>query len=90
MRAALLPGLMILSSLLLTGCGPRRLEIAAPPPALLVCADEPPAPDLPGRDQQFLRDVVMTEYILGLRGAWGSCHAAVAGIRTWAEGTRRP
>jgi len=25
------------------------------------------------------------DYILGLRSAWGSCHAAVAGVRAWTE-----
>lgn len=87
MRAALLPGLMILSSLLLTGCAPQRLVLAAPPANLLECADEPLAPDLPGRDQQQLRDTLTADYILGLRSAWGSCHAAVAGVRAWAAGT---
>ena len=89
MRAALLPGLMILSSLSLTGCAPQRLALAAPPAHLLTCADEPLAPDLPGRDQQLLRDALMIEYTLGLRSAWGSCHAAVAGIRAWAVSPRR-
>jgi len=89
MRAALLPGLMILSSLSLTGCAPQRLACAAPP-HLLTCADEPLAPDLPPPGQQLLRDALMIEYTLGLRSAcWDSCHAAVAGIRAWAASPRR-
>ncbi len=89
MRGKLLPGLMILSSLSLIGCAPKRLEIAAPPAQLLTCADEPLAPDLPGRDQQSTRDALMIEYTLALRSAWGSCHAAVDGVRAWAEAVRK-
>ncbi len=89
MRGKLLLGLMILSSLSLTGCAPQRLEIAAPPAQLLTCADEPLAPDLPGRDQQPTRDALMIEYTLALRSAWGSCHAAVDGMRSWAEALRK-
>jgi len=59
--------------------------IAKPPVALLTCADEPEVPDLPGRDMQGQRDAMVFNYILGLRSAWGSCHAAVAGVRAWAE-----
>ncbi len=89
MRGKLLPGLMILSSLSLIGCAPKRLEIAAPPAQLLTCADEPLAPDLPGRDHQSTRDALMIEYTLALRSAWGSCHAAVDGVRAWAEAVRK-
>lgn len=88
MQGKLLPGLMILSSLSLIGCAPQRVAIAAPPAHLLVCADEPLAPDLPPPAQQALRDALMIEYTLGLRSAWGSCHAAVAGVRAWAESPR--
>lgn len=66
-------------------CGSERLVIAKPPVALLTCADEPDAPDLPGRDEQARRDAATLDYILGLRSAWGSCHAAVAGVRAWTE-----
>jgi len=59
--------------------------IAKPPVALLTCADEPDAPDLPGRELQAQRDEMVFDYILGLRSAWGSCHAAVAGVRAWTE-----
>lgn len=59
--------------------------IAKPPLDLLTCADEPVAPELPGRDAQVARDQMTLNYILGLRSAWGSCHAAVAGVRAWSE-----
>ena len=66
-------------------CGQERPAIAKPPADLLVCADEPVAPDLPGRDEQARRDVMTLDYILALRSAWGDCFAKVAGVRAWAE-----
>lgn len=85
MRGKLLPGLTILSSLALTGCGQERPVVAKPPVALLECRDEPVAPDLPGRDQQATRDAMMLDYVLGMRDAWGDCRAKLAGVRAWAD-----
>jgi len=56
---------------------------------LLSCQDEPVAPDLPGRELQSERDRMTFEYLLSLRGAWGSCHSAVAGIAAWANEMER-
>jgi len=53
------------------------------------CQDEPVAPDLPGRELQSERDRLTFEYLLSLRGAWGSCHSAVAGIAAWANEMER-
>lgn len=85
MRAKLLLTAMIPFALALTGCGQERPAIAKPPADLLVCADEPVAPDLPGRDEQARRDVMTLDYILALRSAWGDCFAKVAGVRAWAN-----
>ncbi|WP_420874037.1 Rz1-like lysis system protein LysC [Novosphingobium olei] len=67
-------------------CGPTRVERIKPPADLLVCADEPQAPDLPGRDQQAQRDALTLNYVLSLRDAWGDCRAKVDGLRAWTEG----
>ena len=76
----------------LAGCGAPNVRIAQPPPDLLQCADEPQAPSLPERDgtdaTQLARDVATLSYILGLRSAWGSCRAAVDGVRAWSEEVR--
>jgi len=66
-------------------CGPQRIETVKPPAALLTCADEPVAPDLPGRDQQDARDRLTLDYLLAMRGAWGDCRAKVDGINAWAK-----
>jgi hypothetical protein len=76
---------MILSGTALGACEPKRIEIVRPPAALTECADEPAAPDLPGRDQQSERDRLTLDYILGLRSAWGDCRSKVDGIRAWSE-----
>ena len=85
-RRVLLVGV---ASAILTACGQARPVIAKPPVALLSCQDEPTAPDLPSRDQQDARDRMTLEYLLSLRGAWGSCHSAVAGIAAWANEMER-
>jgi len=36
-------------------------------------------------DEQAKRDALVFDYILSLRSAWGSCYAAVAGTRAWAD-----
>ena len=77
------------ASAILTACAQERPVIAKPPVALLSCQDEPTAPDLPARDQQDARDRMTLEYLLSLRGAWGSCHSAVAGIAAWANEMER-
>lgn len=56
-----------------------------PPAELATCADEPRAPNLPGKDQQVERDRLTLEYILGLRAAWGDCRAKVDGLKAWQE-----
>lgn len=78
---------MILSSLLLTGCGPERPRLSLPPAELATCAGEPEAPELPARDGspevQSIRDQLALMYVLALRSAWGDCHAKVDGLRAW-------
>jgi len=59
--------------------------VAKPPAALLRCADEPVAPDLPGRGLQDQRDMLMLDYVLALRSAWGDCSSKVAGVRAWVD-----
>lgn len=66
-------------------CGQARIETIKPPADLLACADEPVAPDLPGRDQQARRDAMTLEYILSLRSAWGDCHSKLSGIAAWSS-----
>ena len=85
-RRAILVGV---TSVTLASCGQERPAIAKPPLALLSCADEPVAPDLPPRGMQDQRDVMTLEYILGLRSAWGSCKAAVAGVKAWVDEMER-
>ena len=85
MRAKPLLIPMILSALALTGCGQERPALAKPPADLLVCADEPVAPELPGRDRQDARDRLTLDYLLALRSAWGDCFAKIAGVRAWAD-----
>lgn len=60
-----------------------------PPVALLTCADEPLAPDLPPRGMQDQRDMLMLDYVLALRSAWGDCSSKVAGVRAWADEMER-
>ncbi|WP_408586475.1 hypothetical protein [Novosphingobium sp.] len=66
-------------------CGQERVGTIKPPADLLACADEPEAPDLPGRDQQAQRDRLTLDYILSLRSAWGDCHSKVAGLSAWSK-----
>ena len=84
-RAGLRLTAMIPFVLALTACGQERPTIALPPVELTTCADEPVAPSLPGRDQQDTRDAMMLDYVLAWRSAWGSCRAAVDGLREWRE-----
>jgi|GEM_PF-4873835 len=72
-------------SLTLAACGGERVTLAKPPVALLTCKDEPEAPSIPSMNEQAKRDALVFDYILSLRSAWGSCHAAVAGTRAWAD-----
>lgn len=85
MRVTQLMPALIPFALALTGCGQERPAIANPPADLLRCADEPVAPDLPGREEQAKRDALTLDYILALRSAWGDCFAKVAGVRAWAD-----
>jgi hypothetical protein len=52
---------------------------------MTTCANEPAAPELPGREAQEERDRLTLDYILGLRSAWGDCRAKVDGARAWNE-----
>lgn len=83
-------------SLTLAACGGERVTLAKPPVALLTCTDEAEAPDLPVvpwalgvmadiQAVQAKRDAATLDYLLAMRSAWGSCHAAVAGTRAWAD-----
>ena len=82
--------LFCLAPLALAACNqPGKPVIVLPPIELTTCADEPPAPDLPPPTQQARRDELTLAYILGLRSAWGSCHAVVDGIKAWREGLSR-
>lgn len=85
MRGMLLTGVMMLSGLLLTGCGQDRVRVALPPVELTECAEEPLVPDLPGREDQARRDAMTLEYLLSLRSAWGDCKSRVAGLKGWRE-----
>ncbi len=85
MRAKLHLCLTIPLAMACASCGQERPAIAKPPADLLVCSNEPVAPDLPGRDEQARRDAMTLDYILALRSAWGDCFAKVAGVRAWAE-----
>lgn len=58
---------------------PPRLIL--PPAELAQCADEPLAPDLPLVQPE--RDMLLLDYILALRSAWGDCKAKVDGLRVW-------
>lgn len=84
-RVPLLLAVTIPCGMLLTACDPKRIETIKPPVALTTCADEPLAPDLPGREQQEERDRLTLDYLLGLRSAWGDCRSKVDGIRAWSE-----
>lgn len=64
-------------------CGPGRPRLSPVPAELTTCADEPLAPDLPGRDAQDARDRLMLDYALSLRSAWGDCRAKVDGVKAW-------
>lgn len=77
---------MILCGALLTACAPARPVVILPPIALTECADEPVAPELPGRERQLERDQITLVYILAMRSAWGDCRAKVDGLRAWREG----
>lgn len=81
-RRAIIVGV---ASATLAACGHERPVKMLPPADLLTCADEPAAPDLPGREEQARRDVLTLDYILGLRSAWGDCAAKVSGVRAWSE-----
>lgn len=85
MLAKLRLALMIPSLMVCAACAPARVERIKPPADLLTCADEPEAPDLPGRDQQAARDAMTLNYLLSLRGAWGDCRAKVDGLRAWSK-----
>ena len=81
--------LIVLGALALTACGNERPRIVKPPAELQSCAAEPAAPNLPERDGtdavQLERDRLVLAYVLELRSAWGSCFAAVAGIKAWSD-----
>ncbi|BEV00052.1 hypothetical protein [Novosphingobium olei] len=74
---------MIPLAMACAACGQERVATIKPLADLVTCADEPVAPDLPGRDQQARRDTITLEYILSLRSAWGDCHSKLSGIAAW-------
>lgn len=76
---------MIPLALACAACGPQRPVLVLPPVDLTRCADEPIAPDLPGRDAQDARDRLTLDYLLAMRSAWGDCRAKVDGLREWRE-----
>jgi hypothetical protein len=86
MRKLLLTGATILSLPALTACGPTRIETVKPPIALTECADEPLAPNLPGRNMQEERDSMTLAYIIALRTAYGDCKADVVALKEWSAG----
>jgi len=63
--------------------------VAKPPVALLQCAGEPVAPDLPPRTFQDQRDLLMLDFVLAWRSAWGDCKAKLAGVEAWANEMER-
>lgn len=88
MKLELLPraALTILCALGLTACGQERLRLSPLPIELTRCADEPTAPELPpvtGPADQVTRDLLMLDYALALRSAWGDCRAKVDGAAAW-------
>ncbi len=83
-RAVMQAALMILCGAGLTACGQDRVRLVKPPIDLMTCADEPTAPNIPGRDAQDERDRLVFDYVLALRGAWGDCRSKVDGVRAWA------
>ncbi len=85
-RGKLLTAATILLAMGCAACEPKRIEIVKPPADLTECADEPVAPDLPGRDQQAERDRLTLDYVLALRSAWGSCKSDVVALREWVAG----
>lgn len=66
-----------------------QVKATKPPAEVLECAGEPIAPALPPKDgtetTQKVRDPLTLTYVLALRAAWGSCAAAVAGTKAWAD-----
>jgi hypothetical protein len=89
-RLFIIAPLVLLS---LTACE-ERPRLALPPANLATCADEPEAPALPAQDWtaieaarpvQLLRDTLMLDYVLALRGAWGGCRSKVDGLKAWRE-----
>lgn len=74
---------VVLLTLPAATCGQPRPTLILPPVSLTTCADEPPAPSLPGREQQVERDRLTLDYILGLRTAYGDCKAKVNGLASW-------
>lgn len=79
---------------LLTACGSPKPVLVLPPAELGECAAEPTPPNLPqvnwesvetARPIQRERDIQTLDYILALRGAFGSCKAKTDGIRAWRE-----
>ena len=87
-KLELLPraALTILCALALTACAPTRVRLSPLPAELTTCADEPGAPALPpvtGPEAQAMRDLLMLDYVLAWRSAWGDCRAKVDGAKAW-------
>lgn len=84
---------MILCALALSSCG-EKVRVASLPADLTECKAEPNAPDLPAQDWSSLeaakaiqatRDVLMLDYVLGLRSWAGDCEAALKGVKAWSD-----
>jgi hypothetical protein len=83
-RGMMLAILATLSMPLLSGCEKKVLAVAVKPPAsLLTCAGEPLAPVLPPPGIE--RDRIVTDWLLAMRAAWGSCSSQLAGVKHWAD-----
>jgi hypothetical protein len=85
-RGTLLVAVAIPLAMACAACEPTRIETVKPPVALTECADEPLAPNLPGRDLQEERDAMTLAYIFALREAWGDCKADVVALKEWSAG----
>jgi hypothetical protein len=78
---------VIFAAILLTGCA-NSPRLVLPPADLATCAGEPQAPALPERDGTNARDLLMLDYVLAWRSAWGDCSAKVAGLNAWIREAR--
>jgi hypothetical protein len=85
----------------LASCGGETIKVGTPPPpaSYMVCDELPAKPELapleaitlPDGRQVYLkrvtdeRDAQIARYIVGMRGAWFSCHNQLAKVRDYYE-----